>query len=362
MSVELYFDMIGRKTAALIAASIEAGALLATDDEEVIARYRALRLGARPRVPAQRRPARDLGRRAGDRQGADRPRAPQEDAPGALRASSTRARGPRAACASCTSTSDPAAADVAEIVAILERTGARDYTRDQARRYRDEALAELDAAGVSTRAARERLEAIIVCGHHRLGGLAARALVRVASVARPSPRRLVALLADHEDLAHPPAVGRLDRQGAARRPAISSPGDGTPPIRWYTRPPTVSYSSSSSSGEVEVEQLGQVVHRRPGRRRAPRRRRAGRPSAPRRRTRPGSRRRSPRGGPRSSPGPPSRRTRRARSRCGPCAAGTRGAGRRSSSTPGTNTGGRRSVRRAGRGPVGSFRNGSRSLA
>ncbi|HEV8490008.1 MAG TPA: polyprenyl synthetase family protein, partial [Candidatus Limnocylindrales bacterium] len=41
MSVELYFDMIGRKTAALIAASIEAGALLATDDEEVIRRYRA---------------------------------------------------------------------------------------------------------------------------------------------------------------------------------------------------------------------------------------------------------------------------------------------------------------------------------
>ena len=40
MSVELYFDMIGRKTAALIAASIEAGALLATEDDEVIARYR----------------------------------------------------------------------------------------------------------------------------------------------------------------------------------------------------------------------------------------------------------------------------------------------------------------------------------
>ena len=41
MSVELYFDMIGRKTAALIAASVETGALLATDDESVIARYRA---------------------------------------------------------------------------------------------------------------------------------------------------------------------------------------------------------------------------------------------------------------------------------------------------------------------------------
>ena len=43
LSVELYFDMIGRKTAALIAASIEAGAVLATEDENVIARYRARR-------------------------------------------------------------------------------------------------------------------------------------------------------------------------------------------------------------------------------------------------------------------------------------------------------------------------------
>src|SRR5215212_8266629 len=41
MSVDAYFDMIGRKTAALIAASIEAGALLATDDEAVISRFRA---------------------------------------------------------------------------------------------------------------------------------------------------------------------------------------------------------------------------------------------------------------------------------------------------------------------------------
>src|SRR5512140_803307 len=40
MTVDLYFDMIGRKTAALIAGSIEAGALLATDDDDVIARYR----------------------------------------------------------------------------------------------------------------------------------------------------------------------------------------------------------------------------------------------------------------------------------------------------------------------------------
>ena len=52
--------------------------------------------------------------------------------------------------------------EVAEFIAILERTGARDYTRDQARRYRDEALRELDAAGVVRPDVRARLEDIIV--------------------------------------------------------------------------------------------------------------------------------------------------------------------------------------------------------
>jgi geranylgeranyl pyrophosphate synthase len=51
---------------------------------------------------------------------------------------------------------------VAEIIEILERTGAREYTRDQARHYRDQALAELDAAGVVKPEARARLEQIIV--------------------------------------------------------------------------------------------------------------------------------------------------------------------------------------------------------
>jgi geranylgeranyl pyrophosphate synthase len=51
---------------------------------------------------------------------------------------------------------------VADVIAIMDRTGARDYTRDTARRYRDEALAELEAAGVVQPAALERLEQIIV--------------------------------------------------------------------------------------------------------------------------------------------------------------------------------------------------------
>jgi len=60
------------------------------------------------------------------------------------------------------SEAEPSTADVEEIVAILERTGAREYTRDQARFYRDEALREIDAAGVVRPEVRARLEEIIV--------------------------------------------------------------------------------------------------------------------------------------------------------------------------------------------------------
>ena len=147
MSVELYFDMIGRKTAALIAASIEAGALLATDDDEVIARYRGVRLGARAGVPAQRRPARHLGRGAGDRQGAHRPRPAQEDAAGHLRVRARRARGSRAPRGALRRRRPDRTTTSPRSSRSSSGRGARDYTRDQARRYRDEALAELDAAG-----------------------------------------------------------------------------------------------------------------------------------------------------------------------------------------------------------------------
>src|SRR4051794_21296129 len=61
MSVELYFDMIGRKTAALISASIEAGALLATDDESVIGRYRRFGWGLGVAFPLHHDPLRLLG-------------------------------------------------------------------------------------------------------------------------------------------------------------------------------------------------------------------------------------------------------------------------------------------------------------
>ena len=162
MSVELYFDMIGRKTAALIAASIEAGALLATDDEEVIARYRGFGWALGLAFQLNDDLLGHLGRRAGDRQGAVRPRPAQEDAAGALRVRARRPRGPRAPRRAVRQRRPDG------------RRRRRDHRRSssapapattpatEARRHRDEALAELDAAGVVDPEARARLEEIIV--------------------------------------------------------------------------------------------------------------------------------------------------------------------------------------------------------
>ena len=161
MSVELYFDMIGRKTAALISASIQAGALLATDDEAVIDRYRAFgwslgiafqlnddllgiwgveqRTGKEPTDIARRKKTLPVIYAFEHATGPDRDRLVE------LYAAAHEA---------------PDRTD--EIVEILERTGAREFTRSEARRHRDEALAHLDAAGVVDAVARERLEGIVV--------------------------------------------------------------------------------------------------------------------------------------------------------------------------------------------------------
>jgi geranylgeranyl diphosphate synthase type I len=161
MSVELYFDMIGRKTAALIAGSIEAGAILATDDDEVIRRYRAF--GWALGIAFQLND--DLLGIWGQEQ------ATGKEPTDLLRKKKTlpliyalEHAGPddRARLLALYERDDPTPAEVGEAVAILERTGAEQYTRDEARRYRDDALAELDAAGVVDGAARERLQDIIV--------------------------------------------------------------------------------------------------------------------------------------------------------------------------------------------------------
>jgi geranylgeranyl diphosphate synthase type I len=161
MSVELYFDMIGRKTAALIAASIEAGALLATDDEEVIRRYRAFGwalgiafqlnddlLGIWGQEQSTGKEPTDVARK-------------KKTLP-VIYAFEHATPADRARLDALYAADRPTTANVREIVAILERCGARAFTRDEARRYRDEALHEIEAAGVVDGAARARLQEIIV--------------------------------------------------------------------------------------------------------------------------------------------------------------------------------------------------------
>ena len=161
MSVELYFDMIGRKTAALIAASVEAGALLATEDNEVVARYRAFgwALGLAFQLND------DLlgiwgAERATGKQPTDIAR--HKKTLPVIYAFEHAGPEDRDRLAELYGKADQTHDDVSEIIAILERSGAHDFTRDEARRYRDEALGELDAAGVVDARARQKLEQIIV--------------------------------------------------------------------------------------------------------------------------------------------------------------------------------------------------------
>jgi geranylgeranyl diphosphate synthase type I len=160
MTVELYFDMIGRKTAALISASIEAGALLATDDEAVISGYRRFgwSLGLAFQLNDDLLGIWGIEQQTGKvptdivRHKRTLPvlyafeHASAEDL---NRLTDLYAR------------PEPSDAEVAEIVAILERAGAAEFTRSEAQRHRDECLAELEGLTVVGPEAREKLTGII---------------------------------------------------------------------------------------------------------------------------------------------------------------------------------------------------------
>ena len=161
LSVDFYFDMIGRKTAALIAASVQAGAMLATDDREVIEAYRGFgwSLGIAFKLND------DMLGIWGDAQATckepsylakhkktlpviyalERATAPDRER---LRAILNRA--------------EPSSAEIAEGRAILDGCGAREYTRELARAERDEALRRIESAGVVSAEALDRLRLIVV--------------------------------------------------------------------------------------------------------------------------------------------------------------------------------------------------------
>jgi geranylgeranyl diphosphate synthase, type I len=160
MTVELYFDMIGRKTAALIAASIEAGALLATDDDDVIASYR--RFGWSLGLAFQLND--DLLGIWGEEQKTGKVPTDvvrhKKTLP-VLYAFEHATPEDRGRLAVLHAQPNPSDAEVGVIVAILERSGAQAFTRSEARRHRDLALSELDGLAVVDPAAREKLAGIM---------------------------------------------------------------------------------------------------------------------------------------------------------------------------------------------------------
>ncbi len=164
VTVDEYLQMIELKTAALMAAGVEAAAMLASHDPEVVGRFR--RFGDRLGLAFQM---------ADDVKGAfwDES-ASGKDVAGDLRrrkktmpviwalnhaaeADQARLRELFAQPQDGLQLTD---AEVAEAAAILDRSGARETTLREARRYRDEALAELGDLPLDT-AARAELELFV---------------------------------------------------------------------------------------------------------------------------------------------------------------------------------------------------------
>jgi len=161
LSIDFYFDMIGRKTAALIAASVQAGAMLATDDEEVIDAYRAFgwSLGLAFQLND------DLLGIWGDEQATGKE--PSDLAKHKKTLPVIYAMGhaapedrDRLRAIMAEDGADPA--HIAEARSILERCGAREYTRERAHVERDEALRQIESAGVVGADALDRLRLIVV--------------------------------------------------------------------------------------------------------------------------------------------------------------------------------------------------------
>jgi geranylgeranyl diphosphate synthase type I len=146
VTVDEYMEMIGRKTAALISASLEAGAILAVDDPDVIAQFKQFgyNLGLAFQMADDVKGSFWTSAESGKAEAGDiRKRKKTLPLVWALQ----NAREPDASrlreiySAEATGPMEPQ--DVDEVLAILERCGARQVAEAEARRWRDVALKEL---------------------------------------------------------------------------------------------------------------------------------------------------------------------------------------------------------------------------
>jgi geranylgeranyl diphosphate synthase, type I len=163
ISLDEYHEMIGKKTAALLGASAQAGAILATDDQSTIDAFRrfgydmGLAFQMADDVKGTFWSTEESGKTtAGDvrkrkktlplvwalehADPADRDRLRQIYSPR-----------PRATDGTFAPDADPLLndAEVAEVVAILERSGARDHAIGEARRCRDRALETVESLPIA---------------------------------------------------------------------------------------------------------------------------------------------------------------------------------------------------------------------
>ena len=162
MSVDYYFDMIGRKTASLISGSAEAGAVLATEDESVITAYR--RFGWSLGLAFQLND--DLLGIWGDTAVTGKETSDILTRKKTLpliyaieEATGSDAERLRSVLAQ--SATEPSPDEVQEVLDILARVAAQDYTRSRARAHRDEALAEIAGVDLVDAEAIERLGDVV---------------------------------------------------------------------------------------------------------------------------------------------------------------------------------------------------------
>jgi geranylgeranyl diphosphate synthase type I len=144
MGVELYLEMVGKKTASLIAASVQAGAMLATDDASVIEAFRDFgwALGIAFQVNDDL-----LGIWGAEQATGKEPSdlAKHKKTLPVIYALEHGSAADRARLLELLGAAELGAAEQSEARAILERSGALGYTREEAHRYRDQAVAALDA-------------------------------------------------------------------------------------------------------------------------------------------------------------------------------------------------------------------------
>ncbi|MEP7360165.1 MAG: polyprenyl synthetase family protein [Chloroflexota bacterium] len=161
LSVEFYFDMIGRKTAALIAASVQAGAMLATDDQAVVNAYRGF--GWSLGVAFQLND--DLLGIWGDEELTGKEPSDLAKHKKTLPVIYALEHAPAADQKRLREILAMTSADmgaIQEARSIIERSGGREYTRERSLTERDAALEKIASAGVVGHEALERLRLIVV--------------------------------------------------------------------------------------------------------------------------------------------------------------------------------------------------------